>query len=99
MVSTWSEHLWVLPHCSVVATVVWRMVSPGHITVTWCTLVSPMSLDIVWTISSVECHSIGLVIHLNITTNIMDTQSIHLCFFIWLEICLGKQCLQLSNVS
>ena len=78
MMSTWPELLWILPHCSVVAAVVGWVVSLGNITVSWCTLGSAMTLDIVRTSCTVERHGISLVIHLQISFNIMVEQSVHL---------------------
>ena len=88
--STWYKLLWVLPHCPVVATIVWRVVSPGHITVTWVTLLSAVTLHIVSTIGSVECQEMGLVIRFYISSTVMITESVHLCFSVWLEVSLGK---------
>ena len=86
MMSTWSELLWILPYCPVVATVVGWVVSLGYITVTWVALVPAMTLDIVRTISSVERHGTSFVIHLKISSNVVTEQSVHLCFWIRLEI-------------
>ena len=97
--STWYKLLWKLPHRPVVTTIVWRVVSLGHITVTWGTLVPAMSLGIVRTISSVERHGTGLLIYLKVSTNIMVEQGVKLSFWICLEVGLGKHGLQLSDVG
>ena len=88
--SACSELVRILPHCPVVATVVRGVVSPGHITVTWVALLSAMTLDIVSTIGFIEGQDIGLVINCNISSCIMITESVHLCFRIRLEVSLGK---------